>query len=77
MSAVQERAPAWFLTPWPDHGHLVLTYRSGKEERPCPFALPSDTRAQASKATLQRAHRELAHALGAADQALVLNRFHF
>jgi len=77
LSAVQDRAPTWFLPRWLDRGHLVLTYRSGKEERPCPFALPSGTRTQASKATLQRAHRELAHALGAADQALVLNRFRF
>ncbi|WP_307753637.1 UvrD-helicase domain-containing protein [Xanthomonas albilineans] len=71
LSAVQERAPTWFLPRWLDRGHLVLTYRSGTEECHWSFVLPSDIRAQAHKATLQRAHRELARALDAADQALV------
>lgn len=71
LSAVQDRAPSWFLPRWLDRGHVVLTYRSGKEEYQRSFVLRGAARAQARKDILQRAHRELTRALDAADRALV------
>lgn len=71
LSAVQDRAPSWFLPRWLDRGHVVLTYRSGKEEHQRSFVLRGAARAQARKDILQRAHRELTRALDAADRALV------
>ncbi|WP_343160764.1 UvrD-helicase domain-containing protein [Xanthomonas sp. LMG 8989] len=70
LSAVEKQEPTWFLPRCLDRGHLVLTYRSGDEERVSSLVLPSNARAQARIDLLQRVHLELIRRLDGVDEAL-------